>query len=196
MALRFAPEPQNGSALVQAGLNRILRRPEAPAAMQAMTLTTTQVTAPHAVYDLDADKVAAGGGLETARATGFRYLVNTAGNSVAAAEVQVDASGAAQVLANVNFGPFVAATSQALAYLSTLSQVASRSYEARLLRFAAIGVMAIWLKADEADADIVYPLAPVPDMLQPGKTYAPADFFAAVMLLAKKRAANRGPAVP
>jgi hypothetical protein len=197
MALRFAVEPQNGKALVQAGLTRVLRRPQAPpAAMRAATLANMQVQPPHAIYDLRADEIAAGGGLETARRTGFRYLVESAQATVAAAEVNTDASGAASLLAHVNFGPYVEATARALTVLPTLGQVSAATFEARLLRFAAVGVMAIWLKPDAAGQDLIYPLAPTPKGLQAEVLCSPADFLAAVRPLAQKRATAPGPKTP
>jgi hypothetical protein len=45
--------------------------------------------------------------------------------------------------------------------------VDDRWYELRLLRFASVYVMALWLKSDAPDEpDIIYPLEPAPPPLE------------------------------
>src|SRR5580704_9771769 len=155
MPLHFATEPKNGTALVQKALSKLATRPS-PLSERAVDFNALQVQQPHAVYDLRADAIAHGEGLASAKASGFRYLIGTGGTTVAAAEVLADANGNATVLANVNHGPYVEATARALAQVATLSAVGAGSYEVRLLRFSAIGLMALWLKPDAGGADIIY----------------------------------------
>jgi hypothetical protein len=146
---------------------------------------------PHSVYDLRADEIAKGGGLETAHLTAQRYLIKGPSGYIAAAEVQLDNTGAATLLANINFGPFVGPSGQALDDLAALDIVKQGSYEARMLRFSAIQVLAIWLKSDGAGADIIYPLSPAPAFLQAGKTYSVGDFLNQIRPYAQKRAAPK-----
>jgi hypothetical protein len=197
MPLRFATEPQNGSALVQSNIGRLLQRPQgAPPALHSQAIANLKLKSPHAIYDLRADQIAEGHGLEAAHPTGFRYLVAASSGAVAAAEVHTDAGGAAKLVANVNFGPFVEATERALTKLAALPQVATGTYEARLLRISSVQVLAVWLKSDGAGGDIVYPLAPAPSVLNAETPYAPQDFLAALVPIAKKRVANTGNSVP
>jgi hypothetical protein len=195
MPLRYAPEAPNAVALIRSGLSRLARRERGPLQARAagVDVQDMQIAPPHAVYDLRADEIARGGGLETARETGVRHLVQSAGSQVAAAELRTDQSGAANVLANVNFGPYVDATSRALNRLASLDQVRTGSYEARLLRFSAGMVMAIWLKPDSGGADIVYPLAPAPPPLEAERPYAAGEFLQAIRPIAEKRAASTSP---
>lgn len=67
-------------------------------------MAAVAVGTPHAVYDLRADEITKGGGIDTAHATGTRYLVTRAGAPIAAAEVQFG-PGQASLLANLNYGP-------------------------------------------------------------------------------------------
>ena len=135
--------------------------------------------------------------LSSATLTGFRYLVQNGGSSVAAAEVIVPSAGAGPVLANMNYGPFVEATAKALASVARLAPVAANSFEARLLRFSAIGLMAVWLKADSGGSDIIYPLSPAPQGLEAEQPYSEEAFLKIVRPLAEKRAAKKEPgAVP
>jgi hypothetical protein len=191
MPLHFATEPKNGTALVQKALSKLATRPS-PLSERAVDFNALQVQQPHAVYDLRADAIAHGDGLASAKASGFRYLIGTGGTTVAAAEVLADANGNATLLANVNHGPYVEATARALAQVATLSAVGAGSYEVRLLRFSAIGLMALWLKADAGGADIIYPLAPAPDGLQAERAYSVDEFLQAIIPLAQKRVGASG----
>jgi hypothetical protein len=191
MPLHFATEPKNGTALVQKALSKLATRPS-PLSARAVDFNALQVQQPHAVYDLRADAIAHGDGLASAKASGFRYLIGTGGGNVAAAEVLADASGNATVLANINYGPYVEATTRSLAQVATLSAVGAGSYEVRLLRFSAIGLMALWLKPDAGGADIIYPLAPAPDGLQAERAYSVDEFLQAIVPLAQKRVGASG----
>jgi|HubBroStandDraft_6_1064221.scaffolds.fasta_scaffold530734_2 acyl-CoA synthetase (AMP-forming)/AMP-acid ligase II len=191
MPLHFATEPKNGTALVQKALSKLATRPS-PLSERAVDFNALQVQQPHAVYDLRADAIAHGEGLASAKASGFRYLIGTGGTTVAAAEVLADANGNATVLANVNHGPYVEATARALAQVATLSAVGAGSYEVRLLRFSAIGLMALWLKPDAGGADIIYPLAPAPDGLQAERAYSVDEFLQVIVPLAQKRVGASG----
>jgi hypothetical protein len=193
MAIHYAKEPANGSTLVRSGLEKVSTRPS-PLTGTGIDFKALQLSEPHGVYDLRADAVAGGKRLDSARHTGYRYLVSGGGRHLAGAEVQVDQNGAANLLANINYGPYVQATADALTRVGALSAVAAGSYEARVLRFAAIGVMALWLKPDAGSADIIYPIAPTPPGVEADRPYSEADFFTAIRPLAERRAAKKDPA--
>ena len=186
MPIRFAPEPQNGSALVRAGLERLTGR-DNHLKLTREGLAGVAADSPHAVYDLRADEIAAGGGLDKAHASGVRYLVRAGGTATAAAEVQTDANGAASLLANINSGPYVQATAEAFEALRAHEALAKATYEVRLLRFSAIYLVALWLKP-ERGPDLVYPLAPAPPELQAGRTYNAEEFLEAIRPAARRRA--------
>jgi len=193
MAIHYAQEPANGTFLVRSGLHRLSTRPGVLSGQQ-IDFGSLDLSEPHRVYDLRADLVAGGRGLDSATHTGFRYLVSGSGRHVAGAEVHVDGTGAANLLANINYGPYVEATAQAIEKAGTLSAVAARTYEARVLRFAAIGVMALWLKPDRGGEDIVYPLAPTPAGIEAERPYSESEFFTSIRPLAERRAAKKDPA--
>lgn len=194
MPLQFAPESKSSTAVVRAGLARLVQRENA-LGLASEALGTLEVVTPHSIYDLRADEIANGGGLETAHASGTRYLVTAGGGPLAAAEVQADTSGQ-PLLTNLNYGPYVAATASAFASLNALAAVGQASYEARLLRFSAIYLVAIWLKAQGKGNDLIYVVAPAPSALQAEKPYSVEDFLAAIRPLAKKRASNKQSSIP
>lgn len=192
MPLHFATEPRNGAPLVHEGLNRLSRR-RSPLSERGIDFGALVVSGPLAVWDLRADAVARGGGLESAVFTGFRYLVEGGGGvPVAAAEVQVDTTGTATVLANINYGQFVGATERALRKVAELRPVTEGSYEVQFLRCAPIAVVALWLKSDSDGADFVYPLEPAPVGLQAENPYSAGDFVQAILPLARRRVTGIG----
>jgi hypothetical protein len=190
MPLHYPSEPAGGSSLVRAGVAEVLVR-RSPLSGRGIVADEVRVDQPHAVYDLRADEIASGRGLESAHATGYRYLVNTSGGPVAAGEVVTDEHGEAKLLANLNYGNFVEETAGALAKLEVADEVQERPYEVRLLRFSSVYLMAIWLKSQTDEADIIYPLAPAPPPLEAGRSYSPDEFIRAVVPLAKRRAARQ-----
>jgi hypothetical protein len=145
---------------------------------------------------LHVDEVVGGAGLESAHFTGNRYLIRSPAGPVAAAEVLTDNSGAATLLKGINFGPFVEATARGLDRLANLNEVGSASYEARLLRFSAIYLVAIWLKPEAPAGDLLYPLAPAPDPIQAERLYGVGEFLGSARSLAETRTATDGEAVP
>ncbi len=196
MPIRFAPASNATENLVRARVADIARRPQAvPAALRSVNAATLQTQTPHAVYDLRLDEIAEGGRLETAKLTGTRYLITSGPSAVAAAEVH-SGPGGSQLVANVNFGPFVDATARAFQDASRLSAVGARIYEPRLLRFSAIQTIALWLKAEVSTHDILYPLAPAPAVLKPETPYTVDDFFTAIAPLVRSRLGRPAGIVP
>jgi hypothetical protein len=187
MPIGFATAPQNGDALVRSSLNSVAARDRSLATSLA-NVPALNVAPPHAVYDLRADSLARGEGLAAARQTSFRYLVAAAGGaSIAAAEVHSGPDNVANLLANLNYGPYVQATTRALAKIQDLPEVQKGNYEGRLLRCSAIYLVALWLKAEAGGADILYPLDPAPAGLQAEQPYSVEAFLAIVVPLAKQR---------
>jgi hypothetical protein len=187
MPLRFATEPGNGPALVREGLGRAAAR-QSPLSGSQIDFAALELSPPHPVYDLRADAVADGAGLESATLSGYRYLVIGQGDAVAAAEIPPDATR----LSNINYGPYVGATQQALTDVNDLPAVGAASYEVRVLRLAAIYLMALWLKAEADGADIIYPMAPAPTGLQAGTAYSAEEFLGAIRPLAQARVPKTG----
>ena len=189
MPLQFARAPGDAARLVDERLSRPSTRRKFLVARE-FDFGTPRIDRPHAVYDLTARAVAGGGGLETAVASVIRFLIEGGGADPAAAEVQIDGTGAAIVLAHFNYGPYASATARALAQVAELPAVAAAAYEVRLLRLSAIALMALWLKAESEESDIIYPLAPSPPGIQAERTYSAGEFFSAIRPLAQARASN------
>src|SRR3569623_1932935 len=115
---------------------------------------------------------------------------------VAEAEVHVDTSGQAHLVANINYGPFVEESERAFAALASSPQVVGQTYEARVLRCAAIPVLAIWLKGDPERPDWVYPLPPAAPTITTGVLCTVQDFLQQIRPIARNRAASHRSSVP
>jgi len=191
MPVRFATPPAHGESLVRDSLSKLSAR-QNPLSARGVDFNILQVSQPHAVYDLRADAIVSGGGLASAVFSGYRYLVQREGAVEAAAEVQTDAQGNATTVTHINTGPYVQATAEALTRIAALEPVSKESYEVRLLRSAAIYVMALWLKPESGGADIIYPLPPTPSGLNAEQPYSADGFIQAVLPLARRRSEGRG----
>jgi hypothetical protein len=192
MALHPALEPLGGPALIQNGLKRLLTG-RGLLSTRKISFDSLQIHQPHSVYDLKVDALVSGGGLESTTATGYRYLINDGEADIAAAELRMDATGTAALLANINYGRFVEATAVAIRQVNMLKSVREGSFEIRLLRCSPIGLMSLWLISDPAGADIVYPLVPAPDGLLGSHPYSTDDFIKSLISVVQQRILESGP---
>lgn len=194
MAMYFSSSPKNGEQLVQNGLVRVVARGlAAPAHLRQINLNSAKIRDAHAVYDLGLDAIRAGADLTATKRSAVRYIVDDANKPIVAAEVLVDGNERATLLANLNSGPFVASSAQALSDLARSAEVKAGSFEVRLLRVAPLAVMAVWLKSDTAEPDIIYPIVPAPSYLKAGRLYSASDFLAALRPAAAARLAVANP---
>jgi hypothetical protein len=125
-----------------------------------------RLTYPQQVYLLGLDDIRAGRNLESARPSGWRYLVQSPdGRAIAIAESVTDPRGG-QVFAHLNYGPFVAGTAETL-------RVAERanlpSAEVRLLEVPALYLVALWLQ--HRDGATLIPIAPTPSGIEANRSY-------------------------
>jgi hypothetical protein len=96
---------------------------------------------------------------------------------VASAETLASQGGGEQ-FSHFNSGPFVASTATALEAAEGLVEIRDGSYEMRLLHVPALYTMALWLHGD--GNDVLVPLAPSPDGVEPNRAY-PADELLAIL---------------
>lgn len=140
------------------------------------------LAAPHQVFTMGLDDVAAGGGLDRARPVGWRFLIQEDGHPVASAETTHGTDGTDEV-SHFNEGPFVAATDQAMTTVRDLPQLQATGFELRLLRIPSVYMMALWLHSPATD--LLVPLAPSP-IGKEGKPVPATEFFAELAELARQ----------
>jgi hypothetical protein len=185
MEVRMYSQPQQYLDVVKLSLQRLTQRAGTALKMSG-EIDGAQIHLPHEVYDLRADKISKGKDLTSAERTGVRYIVDGLAERPIAAEIPVDVPQSEISFANLNFGRFVQATKDGIQDLQ--GREGTGSYEVRLLRFAAIGLMALWLVDDAGQTSSMYPLDPAPPPLESRRLYSESDFLAAIRPLAEKRA--------
>jgi len=123
---------------------------------------TLALAQPHQIFSLGLADLAAGKGLEAAKPTGWRYLVQSGENALASAETAVTPAGAEHVFSAFNSGRLVASTVEAIRTAQGLPHVSQGSFELRLLRVPALYFTALWMHGAQGTDDILIPLDPSP----------------------------------
>lgn len=174
MAL-IAPKPSKQaadavhSAFLELNKNRAFRSP----ALRSAT-GTLQLTEPHQVFTLGLTDLAAGKGLDAAKPTGWRYLVQEDDKVLASAESVAVGSTNEHVFSAFNEGSFVASTASAIRAVREIPEVEQGGFELRLLNVPGLYVLALWLHGTQGNGDLLVPLAPSPVEPPAGRPVAAA----------------------
>ncbi|WP_025042158.1 hypothetical protein [Nitrosospira briensis] len=131
-----------------------------------------QLTEPQQVFTLGLSDLVAGKGLDAARPTGWRYLVQEGDNVLASAETVAGPRGE-QVFSAFNESRFVDSSARALRAVADFPEVAQGGFELRLLNVPGLYVQALWFHETQGKGDLLQPLAPSP-VETPGDKPAPA----------------------
>jgi hypothetical protein len=127
------------------------------------------IAAPHAVYFVGLEEVAAGNLLSAATLAGWRYLVLSGEEPVGAANVSVTDEGANLHFSHFSQGPFVNSTVEGIGVAESLKEVESADYELRLLDIPSLYVVSLWLHGSD---DRIIPLPPTNQALEPYQAYS------------------------
>ena len=168
MALIAARPPQQAldavhTTFLDLSRNRAFRTP----ALRNAT-GTLQLAEPHQVFTLGLSDLVAGKGLDAAKPTGWRYLVQEGDNVLASAETVVGPRGE-QVFSAFNEGRFVDSSAKAMRAMREFPEVGQGGFELRLLNVPGLYVLAFWLHDTQGQGDFLVPLAPSPVETPAGK---------------------------
>jgi hypothetical protein len=169
----IAPKPSQQaldamhSTFLDLSRNRAFRTP----ALRNAT-GTLQLAEPQQVFTLDLSDLVAGKGLDVAKPTGWRYLVQEGDNVLASAETVVGPRGE-QVFSAFNEGRFVDSSAKAMRAVREFPEAAQGGFELRLLNVPGLYVLALWFHEAQGRGDLLQPLAPSP-VETPGDKPAPA----------------------
>ncbi|HVW64426.1 MAG TPA: hypothetical protein VHB01_05370 [Nitrosospira sp.] len=145
------------STFLELNRNRAFRSP----ALRSAT-GTLQLTEPHQVFTLGLTDLAAGKGLDAAKPTGWRYLVQESDKVLASAESVTVGSANEHVFSAFNEGGFVASSASAIRAVREIPEVEQGGFELRLLNVPGLYVLALWLHGTQGKGDLLVPLAPSP----------------------------------
>jgi hypothetical protein len=128
-----------------------------------------QLTEPHEVFTLGLTDLVAGKGLDAAKPTGWRYLVQEDDKVLASAESVAVGPANEHVFSAFNEGSFVASSASAIRAVREIPEVEQGSFELRLLNVPGLYVLALWLHSVQGKDDLLVPLAPSPVEAPAGK---------------------------
>jgi hypothetical protein len=148
---------------------------------------------PHPAYTLGLRDIVGGAGLDAARQTSWRFLLEEQGHAVAAAEVAIDTRSSVLSFAGINAGPQVFSTAEALGPGIDKLDTEPGDWMVRFLRIPALYLCALWLREETANQDRIYVLAPAPDYVQTGLPYSWGELSAAILPDARRRLAEEDP---
>jgi hypothetical protein len=117
---------------------------------------------PHQIFSLGLADLASGKGLEAAKPTGWRYLVQSGENALASAETAGTPAGPEHVFSAFNSGRLVASTAEAIRTAQRLPHPKQGSFEPRLLRVPGLYFTAVWVHDTQGGDDLLIPLEPSP----------------------------------
>jgi hypothetical protein len=185
VTLRPAELSDSALETIQEGVARLAQRPEyRDRALGRAKPEALDITAPHDVYTLGLDALADGKGLDTAEPVARRVLIMRSDEPVATAELD-DPEGSTGMSATE--GPFTEATATTISEVESWPAVAEGDYELRVLRLPALYFMALWLKDESGNEDLIVPLAPAPAGIEPGRSYDEGELLGELRERARSR---------
>jgi hypothetical protein len=163
-------------------------------AMAAAKPASLAMAAPHPVFQLALDDIGPPGAAERAVMSGWRYLLTTGGQVVAAAFASASGPKARASFSHVNEGPQVRSSQQALALAEAWPEIREGRYALGLLRVPALYLEALWLRDEDGKdgGDRFVPLDPAPAPLKAMQRVDAAKFEAALATLKAARAKTTG----
>jgi hypothetical protein len=142
------------------------------------------------VYSLSLTDIASGAGLSKAKLASWRHEFTHA-DEIVSAEVS---SGRRPKFLQLNVNSKFRSVQHELQSVAAGEVFASRAYKLRLLQVTALGLRALWLRADSGSrADVVVPLSPVRSELTANQLYTPYAFLAAIKPTAQTSLAAQVP---
>ncbi|BDI31607.1 hypothetical protein CCAX7_36580 [Capsulimonas corticalis] len=143
---------------------------------------------PHRVFSIDS--IDHSESLNQAVVIAWRYLITENDKAIATAEA-LDHGEMAR-FSNVNVGPFVSATADAIRLVEALPEVSRGQYEFRLLHFGSEHTVTVWLRGIVRDFtnDLMIALNPSPVGLKPMQAYSPLELFSMLRSLHSETSAS------
>jgi len=171
MAINLPTRHEEGLEVLRAGIGGLMSRPETHtfAATAGASPQDISVAAPHRVYFVGADEVAAGRLLGAAQLAGWRYIVLAGERPLLAAELAFVAEGQQLEFTHTNVAPLVEATIKGVRVAEGLEEIRAGDFELRLLEIPSLSLCALWLHAEQRD--FLLPLTPAPNGVTPYHLY-------------------------
>ncbi|MBS0171935.1 MAG: hypothetical protein JSR62_16425 [Nitrospira sp.] len=177
MPLHSPAPPQQATDAVHSRFQAFAQKGFRSPALRAADPAQLTLTQPHQVFVLGADDLVAGRGLEAAKPSRWRYLVQARDKIIAAASVIPTGTGDVHAFSHISEGPFVASTAEALEFVRLHPELTAGDFELRLLQVPALHTMAVWLHPQAGKGDLLLPLAPSPVSVRRGQSIPAAQLL-------------------
>jgi hypothetical protein len=177
MPLKVMRAPKGADEALQRGIMELA----AADALDADLRSVARLEPPLRVFVLDASALKMERPLDEARQVAWRYtLLDADGKPIGFAELVAGPKGRLS-LAQVGGAEGARSARDALTAAETSPLARVANCEARLLRLPAAYLTAVWLApASEKGEDVLVPVAPAPDGVEPHQSYTVADLMKAV----------------
>ena len=187
MAINLPTPPEEGLEILRAGITGLMSRPETHtfAATAGSEPQDISVAAPHRVYFVGADEVAAGRLLGATLLAGWRYILLAGEKPLLAAELSFVAKGQRLEFSHTNAGSFVEATIKGVRVAEGLEEIREGDFELRLLEVPSLSLCALWLHAKQRD--FLLPLTPAPNGVTPYHLYTEDELLSILGAVALMR---------
>lgn len=183
MALTISTPPQGSLQALQAGAAEFSGVADITGAAGS---ARAEGMLPHKIFTIGLTDLVDKSWVGKTRMVGWRYLIQRPDGVALSAEVEASSSGEHR-LSQLNEGPFVEQTAELASDARSSQRVENGSYELAVLRIPAIYVMALWLKSQGGGDDIIIPMAPTLDELEPGREYGIDEITPILVAAARER---------
>jgi len=130
-------------------------------------------------YNLGLEDLARERDMKRAKEVGWRYLLKEDQEVIASVDILTKRN-EQPVFAQTNEGPYVRGISKALTSVTETEVVQRKDFEARVLTIPALRIVALWLKDDDGNEDIIMPIEPTPPPLVANKEMSVEEFLEVV----------------
>lgn len=185
MALQVPDPPEQGMGIINDALSSAIQQPSVAAfAVAEAAPEDLWTAAPHKVYFVGLSDLREGHLLSTAKLKGWRYLIFNKDQPVVAAELQTGDDNVR--FSNINRGSFVDGAVEGLKFAENLDIVHKQDFELRALEISPLYFVSLWLHGPQ---DLLIPLRPAPDEIEPLRVYEEGELIERLRGLAEKHLA-------
>ncbi len=177
MSISVPQPPEGGLEMIRKAVGELMGQPHTRTAAVTAggAAGDLEAAAPHPVYFVRADYLAAGGLLAAAELSGWRYIILAGGRAILAAELSFGREGGGLEFSHTNDGPLVEGTVEGVRVAEGLEVVGGMEFELRLLELPGLSVAALWFHAE--GKDLLMPIPPSRRGLRPFTIYTEGELL-------------------
>ncbi len=146
----------------------------------------------HPIYVAGLSDLTSKSGLNEAQIAGWRYLARMEGNRNYGVELELKSEKGDYTFAELDKGPFLDGMFKVLEDEDISGKIAAGLLKPAVLRINAMGVFAVWLRAEKPSKEIIIVMPPAPSYLEPWPARYTVKRFQTILSGAVKRRMKAG----